>query len=1052
MDSGGNRTYTEEKGSMFQQRNFVPYWNTNAVPRSARRKPAILSGWLAGLSVLAVAAAPLAGAADFTNDVAPIFAEHCVQCHGPQKQKGGLRLDSAMALSRGSDSGAIFQAEMPDESVLYQVISGSHEELVMPPKGDRLPDDQVAAIRAWIAAGAVLPEEAGHVERVESDHWAFQSIANPGPPEVEDTWGRNPIDAFTLARMEEAGVTPSPEADKNTLLRRLHLDIVGLPPKPEEVDAFLADASPDAYEKAVDRLLASPHYGERWGRHWLDLARYADSDGYEKDRPRPYAFRYRDWVIKAINDDMPYDQFVVEQIAGDLLPDATLAQRTATGFHRNTLTNREGGIDPEEDRVKQAVDRTNTTGAVFMGLTMACAECHTHKYDPITQREYYGMYAFFDHAKEENIPAPLPGEQEAHDKAVAKHKAAVKAKEEELAAVQATLKDGLDAWEAELEIPEQGWNVSTPRSYVSYAGSVFEQLDDDSLLLTGENPPADTYTVVLRTTAAAVRGIRLEAMRDDSFPKNGPGRSNNGNFVLGEFTVEVAPANAPHDRKPVAVASAAATFEQKGYPVQDAIDGDLGTGWAISDGKGGGRDVAATFTLEESAGYPVGSIFTITLDQRYGGNHTLGRFRLSLTGTDPADIRYPDDVIAALLTDKAKRSPEQVNALVHAYGQQDEAYKKLTGELEKLKEGAPGPIPSYIMAMAQNPEPPVTRVHNRGDFLQPGAKVKPHTPAVLPPLDVRGEKPDRLDLARWIVDPENPLTARVAVNRVWEHLFGEGLVRTSEDFGTRTEDPTHPELLDWLATSFVEDHEWSTKSLIKMIVMSDTYRQSSRIRKELYDQDPTNRLLARQNRFRVEAEITRDLFLAASGLLEDSIGGPSIRPPIPDGVIDLGYANQIKWPESKGEDKYRRGLYIFFQRTVAYPMLMAFDCPDSNETALSRNRSNTPLQSLTLLNDPVFVEAAQALGKRMLTQGPETPEARVRAAFRRCMGRAPKPAELDALVALLGEVEAAYAGRPELARELLGPYMPEAVPAETAAAHMVLARSIMNLDEFLTRE
>jgi mono/diheme cytochrome c family protein len=990
------------------------------------------------------------GAVDFTQDVAPIFQAHCIQCHGPEKQKSGLRLDSALGIEHGGDEGLVLLAGQPDESRLFQMISGAHETLQMPPKGDRLSEESVAVIRQWIAEGADMPEDL-ETARVQSDHWAFQPVSRPAVPEAAD-WGHNDIDRFTLARMNDAGVTPSPEAKKHTQLRRLYLDLLGLPPTPAEVDAYFADPSPNAYEEQVDRLLASPHFGERWGRHWLDLARYADSDGYEKDNARPFAYRYRDWVIQAINEDMPYDQFVVNQLAGDLLPGASLSQKAATGFHRNTLTNREGGIDPEEDRVKQAVDRNNTTGAVFMGLTMACAQCHTHKYDPITQREYFGMYAFFDAALEEDIAAPLPGEEEAHAKAEEKHKAAVIAKKKELSEYKPKLAAGLPAWEASLTIPEMGWDVAKPRSHTSSGGATFKKLDDESLLLSGDNPIADTYTVVLKTDASAIRGIRLETLKHKGLNYGGPGRAHNGNFVLGEFSVTAAPANAPHDTTPLQITSATASFAQKGYPIESAFDGDPNTGWAIFNGRDTNKDCVANFTLSEPVGFDKGTILTFKLAHYYGNQHTIGRFRLSLTGNDPANILYPDEVVAALLTPSSERAPAEVDALLHAYGQQDEHYKKLTESLNKLENSPPAPVKSILMALKENDSPPVTRIHNRGDFLQPGAKVAPHTPAVLHPMHVRGERPDRLDLARWIAQPENPLTARVAVNRVWEHLFGEGLARTSDDFGTRTEPPTHPELLDWLATSFVVDDGWSTKTLIRKIVTSATYRQSSYVRRDLAEMDPTNRLLARQNRFRVEAEITRDLFLAASGLLETSVGGPSVRPPVPDGVMNLGYANSIKWKESEGTDRYRRGLYIFFQRTVAYPMLMTFDCPDSNVSSLSRNRSNTPLQSLTLLNDPVFVEAAQALGKDLLTAGPEELSARVESAFKRCMGRAPKPAEVESLVALVKAQEAQFGPIPEEAKALAGPYLPENVPPATAAAHIVLARAIMNLDEFVTRE
>lgn len=1011
--------------------------------------------WVAILAVAAcgslAAAEPSPGEA-FTNEIAPILAGKCIQCHGAEKQKSGLRLDSGAALLRGGDRGVAVVAGKATESLLFQVVSGAHDDLTMPPQGDSLTPDELAKIEAWIVAGASIPEGEA-LSTVQSDHWAFQSVVRPPvPTSGAGVWGNGAIDAFIRAQLDAAGVKPSPEADPGTLVRRLYLDLLGLPPQPDVVEAFTADPSPAAYDALVDRLLASPHFGERWGRHWLDLARYADSDGYEKDTPRPYAWRYRDWVINAINEDMPYDEFVVQQLAGDLLPGATLAQRTATGFHRNTLTNREGGIDPEEDRVKQAVDRTNTTGAVFMGLTVGCAQCHTHKYDPITQREYFGMYSFFDAAQEQDISAPLPGEEEAHAAAVAKHTEAVAAKKAELAAYRPSLLSGLPAWEAGLSIPEEGWNLQDPISYVSTGGASFKELEDRSVLVNGENPLTDAYTVVFRSDLRDVKGIRLESLTHDELTYRGPGRAHNGSFVLAEFSVMAAPATEPHRMAPVKIASAKAGFAQEGYPIEAALDGNPATGWGILNGKNTNLDHSADFTFETPVSHDEGTIFTVKIDQGYGGYSNIGRFRLALTRNDPANIVYSDAIVAALRVPVTERSEAQTEILLELYGQGDAAWVKLKSELTQLEDKPPAPIPSIVMALRPNETPPVTRIHNRGDFLQPGDEVAPHTPAVLHPLKARSEKPDRLDLARWIVDPANPLTARVATNRVWEHLFGDGLARTSEDFGTRTEIPTHPELLDWLAVSFIEDHHWSTKSLIKEIVRSTAYKQSSYIRDDLFQSDPTNRLIARQNRFRVEGEITRDLFLAASGLLVDEIGGPSVRPPLPAGVADLGYAGSVKWEETSGEQKYRRGLYVFFQRTVAYPMLVAFDCPDSNESKLSRNRSNTPLQSLTLLNDPVFVEAAQALGKRLLEMGTVDEPERIRQAFKACMGREAKPKELELLVKLVAEQEAIFAARPEEAKTLLGPYMPENVAPEKAAAHMILARSIMNLDEFLTRE
>jgi hypothetical protein len=612
-------------------------------------------------------------------------------------------------------------------------------------------------------------------------------------------WIRNPIDAFVLARLEKEKILPSPEANRATLIRRLSFDLIGLPPTAEEVRAFVQDRKPEAYSRLVDRLLDSPHFGEHWARHWLDLARYADSDGYEKDGVRPYAYLYRDWVIAAFNRDLPFDQFTLEQLAGDLLPGSTCEQKTATGFHRQTLTNKEGGVDQEEFRTKAVVDRVNTTASVWLGLTVGCAECHDHKYDPLSQREYYQLYAFFNNASEMDLP--------------------------------------------------------------------LEQ--------TGPNSP---------------------------------------------------------------------------------------TGGSVKDKK---------------------------------------------------DSKAKAPAAAILVEEENSRD---------------------------------------------------TRIHVRGDFLRRGEAVLPGTPGVLHPFAARGARPDRLDLARWLVDPANPLTARVTVNRFWRHLFGRGLAPTLDDFGTRGDPPSHPELLDWLANAFVDagvtrsqsykvtktaagspdppcndatlvtlvtrPRPWSQKSLIRLIVHSATYRQASIHRPELASRDPLNVLLARQGRFRLEAENVRDTWLAASGLLTRELGGPSVRPPLPADIAAIGYAGSIKWQNSDGPDRYRRGLYVFFQRTVPYPMLTTFDAPDSTAACTRRERSNTPLQALTLLNDPVFFECAQALGRRMTALQGDT-ASRLRFAFEHCLGRAPSREELARL-------EQLHAAHSRLAS-----------PDDSLIA---AARVVMNLDEFVTRE
>jgi hypothetical protein len=672
------------------------------------------------------------------------------------------------------------------------------------------------------------------------------------------SWVRNPVDAFVLARLERDSIDPSPEASRETLLRRLALDLTGLPPSPGDAREFLNDNRPDAYERLVEKLLDSPYFGERWARQWLDLAHYADSDGYEKDQVRPYAWRYRHWVIEALNRNMPFDQFTIEQLAGDTLPDASVDQRVATGFLRQTLTNREAGVDRREARFEQVVSRTNTISSVWLGLTGGCAQCHDHKYDPISQKEYYQLFAFVHSAEESTIDAPLPGEIGPYLQA----------------------------------LPE-------------YRKKRHSLLDEYKI---GELQPAWEANVRL-------------AMEQ-------PGKDLEWDFAVTQVKALIDGA------EKVIMAGAANRSERDSKRITDYF------------------------------------------------------------------IRNPGQVIS--------RDKELVAKL-----------KELRGKLLALDDEFP--LPAQAMVMEEDRKSPPAHLAVRGDWREKGIQVEPGTPAVLPPFKVDLKHP-RLSLARWVVAPENPLTARVTANRIWQELFGRGLVRTSEDFGTQGEKPSHPELLDWLASEF-RDRGWSMKQLIRTIVTSATYRQSSRVRPELAERDPDNSLLARQNRLRLPAELIRDAALAASGLLNPDIGGRSVRPPQPAGVAELGYSNSVKWVESTGRDRYRRGLYTHFQRTTPYPMLITFDAPDSNVSCSRRRVSNTPLQALNLLNDPVYFEAAQALAHRLSVEAGSGNK--LEYAFQVCLARKPTPRERERLQKYLDGQKSDWVG---------------------------LSRVLMNLDEFITRE
>ncbi|MCC6794921.1 MAG: PSD1 domain-containing protein [Candidatus Hydrogenedentes bacterium] len=987
---------------------------------------------------------------DFAKDVKPIFAERCYSCHGPEKQKNGLRLDARDAAFGGGDSGKVISAGDPDGSLLIKLVTGGDEKRIMPPQGDRLTDAQIAILKAWVQQGAVWPDDHAGDAVINIDHWAFKAPQRPATPAVNDAaWVRNPIDAFVLSQLEALNLKPSPEADRATLIRRLHFDITGIPPAPDEVDAFVNDASPYAYEALVNRLLSSPHFGERWGRYWLDMARYADSDGYEKDTGRPYAYRYRDWVIDALNRDLPYDQFVTEQLAGDLMPNAPADAVLATGFHRNTLTNREGGIDPEEDRCKQNVDRTNTTATIFLGLTMGCAQCHTHKYDPITQKEYYQFFGFFNTALEKDVPAPTGGELIAYKEAKARFDVQRAELQKAVDAYRAQLAETLPQWESTISVPEHGWNVLPPMSFASAAGSTYKQLEDQSILLTGDAPLHDKYTFVTRIKDLGVKSFRIETMTDPSLAKTGPGRANNGNFVLTEVSVFVAPWSNPLNQKQIGLKNAKAEFAQQGMEAALAIDGNSDTGWAIFRDSETNKPNVLTFETTEDVGTPDGSIVTVVIEQKYGRSHTVGRFRVSASQLPADTIQYSDAVYQALKTPADQRNDAQKNAILDFYANQDAKMKELRAPLEGLMKAEPKPPATLAQTVIQNPNPPNTYVHIRGDFLQKGEEVTLGTPAVLNPFRARSDKPDRLDLAKWIMDPVNPLTSRVQANRLWQFMFGRGLVGTPEDFGVRGEKPTNPQLLDWLATELMA-RGWSTKEMIRVITSSATYRQASIDRPDLRDIDPENKLFARQNRYHVEAELVRDATLAASGLLYTPIGGPSIRPQQAKGIAELAYAGSVTWSESPAPEKYRRGLYIFFQRTTPYPMLMTFDCPDSNVAVARRARSNTPLQALTLLNDPVFFECAQALGKRTIDNAPADERERVRYAFRSCMGRQPSDQELDRLQQFMADQRTAFSANQESAIAFAS-NTAENEKVESAT-YTALARVLMNLDEFTTRE
>lgn len=1004
----------------------------------------------------------------FARDIQPILVERCLLCHGPDDAEAGLRLDSMEAAHGELPSGT--QAVVPGDagaSELIRRLETDDEFVRMPPDGDPLSEEEIALLRRWI-------NEGGRFDA----HWAFQPVQLPEVPWVSDpAWCAATVDHFVLAELDAAGIEPSPQADRYTLVKRLYFDLLGLPPSPAEVDAFVQDTRPDAYERLVNRLLDSRHFGERWGRHWLDMARYADSDGYEKDRPRPNAWRYRDWVIEAINRDLPLDRFAIEQLAGDLLAGASPVQHLATAFHRQTLTNTEGGVDQEEFRVEATFDRTETTAGVWMGLTMNCARCHSHKYDPISHSDYYRLFAMFNSAGETEIEIPRSEpELWLYQQAKAEHDAAVEALEAEYAAALEQLRPEIDAWQRQLAEAQEA-AVSppafhSPASVKATADSeaTLKQLDDGSLLVEGPVADKDRYTLVVSAPPQPLSGLRIEVMPDPSLGKNeGPGRAPNGNFVLTGVTVEVSEdADFDHARQ-VELTSAEADFSQQKFPPKNALDPGARGGWAISPEMG--KPHTLTLYAAEPVDVEPGGWLRIVLDQQYGGSHTLGRFAVqTMTGVDPWRA-LPSEVIDVLKQDPEQRQADDQRVIDNHVARQHGPTAKLLQRLQELREQTP-PSPMMQAAVIKPQSRPTQRLE-RGDFLQPAEEVESGAITVIEqvhPLRSRhdDQPPDRLDLALWLVDPEHPLTARVIVNQVWARLFGQGIVPTVGDFGVRGERPTHPELLDWLAWKLPRDLGWSRKRLIKSIVISSTYRQASRHRPELQPVDPTNRLLARQNRVRVEAEVVRDLALAAGGLLDRTVGGPSVFPPLPPGVAELSYANNFKWKTSDGGDRYRRGMYTFFKRTAPHPTLITFDCPDANTTQIQREASNTPLQALALLNNEVFTEASLALAGRLLTtqldgtagaphRSAEAPQQdedtrRLLHALRLSLVRPPSGAELAAFAELLAESRQHYQGHPDDTEQFVALRPDDRFEPAEYAAWAATVRMMLNLDEFIVRD
>jgi len=1010
----------------------------------------------------------------FVSSIRPILAARCYTCHGPEVQQNGLRLDSLAAVLKGSDNGRVVIPGDSGKSPLIRRLL-AQDRPQMPYGAPPLNAEDVELIRKWIDQGAPGPDSAAPVVAATPvRHWAYVKPVRPDVPQVKKPgWCRNPIDDFVLARLEKEGLSTSPEAAKETLIRRVTLDLIGLPPTLQEIDAFLADKSPDAYEKVVDRLLASPRYGERWAAPWLDLARYADTHGYEADHIRTM-WEYRDWVVNALNSDMSFREFTIEQIAGDMLPHPSTSQLIASGFNRNTMTNMEGGVDPEEYYWYSQVDRVNTTATVWLGSTLGCAECHNHKFDPFTQKDYYRFLAFFadedyhvaddgsgdQYVREAVLELPT-SEQAARSKEfrdeVTRLQAVLNTPTPELAAAQ-------QKWEQDIKAAEPQWTVLHPSEYASKGGAQLTLLPDGSLLAGGKNPDADVYEVTARTDLTGITGVRLEVMNDPSLPAGGPGRAPDGNFFLTDFEAEAAPAERAADSQKIHFKQAAADDSQRDSGDEDAAgysftnlvnDKPQPKGWSIQPSTDKSLVVRrGVLVPEKPFGFAAGTVLTFHLKHNMPHSRiAIGRFRISVTTmADPLRVTtVPARLHAVLDLPPAQRTEIQQDDLAAAYraiAPSLEPTRDKIAEIRKEDEKL-GIVTTLVMREKPSFERPCAFMHVRGAFTSLGDKVCAGVPSGLNPL-TDDQMPNRLGLAEWLVSEDNPLTARVAVNRLWEQLFGRGIVETSEDFGTQGTPPTHPELLDWLATEFPREG-WSVKKMLRLMVTSATYRQSSDVSPELEERDPYNKLLARGPRFRVPAETVRDSALAASGLLSTKMGGPSVFPYQPDGIWDRPY-NDEKWVENTGEDRYRRSLYTFIRRTSPYPSWSTFDAPTREFCTVRRVRTNTPLQALTTLNDPVFFEAAQALAGRMARDAGPDPASRATYEFRLCLARRPSAAELERILSYYKLELEHYRADPKAASKVAGAKRGGNSNLPELAAWTMVSNVLLNLDETITKE
>ena len=1022
-------------------------WNCNRITQGLL---------LVGLTVAGAAHTVAAEPIEFNRDIRSILADKCFACHGPDaaKREAELRLDVRDSATEDRGGYRVIDPAAPHNSEFVTRILSEEDDRMPPPEfGKPLTPGEIEQLQLWIEGGAVYQE-----------HWSLVSLAKPTVPDVEHTDRiATPVDAFVLSKLEAVGIAPSPVADPRTLVRRLSFDLLGLPPDPHVVDAFVADPSPEAYAKLVEECLQSPHFGERLAIYWLDLVRYADTLGYHGDQVRSVS-PYRDYVIRAFNEDKPFDDFTIEQIAGDLLPDATLWQKVASTYNRLNRASAEGGVQPKEYLAKYAADRVRTAGGVWLGSTFGCAECHDHKFDPFTMKDFYSFAAFFADVKEqgivsganhlEKLAVPTP-EQQAELEHLTTGLTAAQRKYDELTAER---RDAFAAWQDEQRAAAQSWTVITPRTAVSSGGAKLVIEEQGVIRAQGQNPDKDVYTIDALTNAQHVAGVRLELLPHDSLPAKGPGRAGNGNLVIHQIEVRI-------NGTPVEWQAASATHSQTNHPAEHVINGHQ-NGWAILPEVGKVQQLVLTAKQpvevpqandSESA---TGEI-QITIRQDHGSGHNIGRFRVYvLDATSDARETIAAEIPSAEIVKVLEQDPnelteEQSQLLWNAFREASDLFaesRERVAGLSKRKTKLENAIVTTLATKATTPR--TMRVLPRGNWMDDsGEIVEPAVPHFLPQPSQGDEKLTRLDLARWLVSSENPLVPRTFVNRLWMLYFGHGICRSVDDLGSQGEWPSHPELLDWLAAEFV-DSGWDVKHMVRLIVLSETYRQTSQPTEELRELDPFNRLFARQSRWRLDAEMVRDNALAVSGLLADRVGGKSALPYQP-----AGYWGQLNFPKrtyqhDTGEDQYRRGLYTHWQRTFLHPSLLAFDAPPREECTARRERSNTPLQSLVLLNDPTYVEAARVFAERVVTSGGDTFHERLHWAYREVLARPPREDEIPILQGLYQRSLDTYATQPATAKELIAAGLAkssEEFDSVQIAAWCAVARTILNLHETISR-